>query len=591
MKTYSYLSFAYALSLLATVAQRATTKLVLPTPTGLWYDYGADYQGLDSCGAPAYLYRWNVETIEGLFYEAYGTPPCNGCTWDVSSLTNDANFYEMPPGFVTDNPSDWSQIILDPANPVHGQYSMNIMYEGEVQSRPQINAYPVYDCPAYTRLSYDNVTLTIGCSTTPTLCMGDTVGRDLNLPSPLQPFDFLGHVGLVATWGHANPNILEVLNRTDPDISGIFLNPLYGENSFTTQSKYWGARYEPQEYTRLLLSTASAVIQAGVDQIQYPLNYTIGWDYYPGGTSEHPYNCKFRCDALLYYCFNVGGNIKLQLSFSYPLSIPRTMFNYDLLCSADPVEHCSTYAVGKKKLRKDNIDIPPYQLGTVSDTPQRPIITTAHKIFQSLRPALATKLAQSTQLPDLINQYQAHQNSSTSTLFMRCLCFELNKMTPEKIDNDIRATLSDLLSQHKYLSRDNFLLMLMKNALSFYQENPRCDWLSAFFTVKTEAQTYKEIGMSDYLDQQKDTVEKAHLITASRFSAFSTLTDEKRRAYGSLFRQTYLTNTSLSDDEKQLLRLGLSEMKTSINELKSSEHFFQKARVTFNQTSKKELSS
>ena len=115
----------------------------------------------------------------------------------------------------------------------------------------------------------------------------------------------------------------------------------------------------------------------------------------------------------------------------------------------------------------------------------------------------------------------------------------------------------------------------MENTVSFYLENPRSDWLSAFFTVKVETQAGKEAGMITYVDQQDNVTEKANLVTASRFSLLSALSNEKRHKYGSLFRQVYNSDQSLTESARKLILLSLSEMKTPVKETNSQTQFFK----------------
>ncbi|MES2204519.1 MAG: hypothetical protein V4496_04775 [Pseudomonadota bacterium] len=575
MNTDFRLSFTYTLSLLAYVTQKVTAEHVLPVFIGSWYnDYNGFSSGLDSCGVTIHNPGELFSSPEEVFEDAFSH--ISGCVYDDNCYSHTNYVDDMPSEFISCNTDDWEKIILNQTS-IKMEYCNRYCYGDSDSESGYYTVWisPLYDCPPNTRLSYDNITMEIGCTTTPTPCLADVVGRDLGSADG----EFFGHVGLVASFGKANPNILEVLNGTnaDPTKIGIFLDPLYGENSFFTQTKYWGSRYEPQDFARLSLSLTSQVIQVGVDQQQYPLNYTLSTFYYPGGTQEHPDNCQFRCDSFVYYCYDAGAQIKLQPVLDPLFTVPWTIFN-DFMCSADPVEYCSAYEVTRELALLPINEIGGYNVKPALNAMQR-TMTASLKIFQSLRPALSTKPAQKNQLLRLIEQYQGHQNSNISELFVRCLCFELEKMNPSQLDHNIRPLLSNLLWQHKYLSNDNFLLALMENTLSFYLENPHCDWLSAFFTVKAETQVDKEAGMIAYVDQQDNVTEKANLVTASKFSSLFTLTDEKRRNYGSLFQQTYHADNSLSDRAKKLILLSLSEMKTPVMEAISSTQFFQKANT------------
>lgn len=80
--------------------------------------------------------------------------------------------------------------------------------------------------------------------------------------------------------------------------------------------------------------------------------------------------------------------------------------------------------------------------------------------------------------------------------------------------------------------------------------------------------------------------EKANLMTASRFS---TLSNEKRRAYGSLFLQAYNTDDSLSDEAKKLIWLGLSQTQTPTIKAGFLTYFSQKTNTTRNNNIQKKF--
>ena len=578
MNTNFRLFSSYTLSIFAILARKATGEHKLPEFKGVWYDL-VSRDGLDSCGAEKYEY-----------YNSFASSPCeylamifslySGCVWDYSSCYNEESYSNMPAGFISNNPEDWNKILLNSSNPVSGRYNMSMICENDLTYSCSSLLDPFYDCPPNTRLSYDNVTMEIGCTTTPTPCLADVVGRDLDSAG----ISMFGHVGLVASYKVSNPNIIQVL--TDPD--AIRLQPLYGTGSFTEESQYWGERYGIEDNLRLSFTVASSIIQSGFDQTLYSFTYTLDMNYYPGGTSQHPTDCMFRCDSFVYYCYE-SMNLRIQPTFIDPITqtvYPVTLYN-EFKCSADPAEYCSSYTTERStdtKLLKNMSNADFYNQKGKFDTAKN--TTTVIKILESLRHIFSTKATQRAQLPTLFEKYQGDSSASMRELFARCVCFELSKINPSKIESRVRLLLSDLLWQHKYLSNDNFLLALMENTVSFYLENPRCDWLSALFAVKAETQADKEVGMIAYVDQQEDVTDKANLVTASKFSSLSTLTDEKRRAYGSLFQRAY-TDQSLSERGKKLLWLSLSEMKTPITETMSSAKFFQKSNATINRGTKR----
>lgn len=575
MNIYSQVSFAYTFSLLSSLFHKITAEHLLPVNNisdindDKWYQV-ATYQGLDACGVNMYSY----DVLMSLPTLCKAVTPKDedcGCLFFLPFEN-----YDMPPGFLTTNSDDWAKIIAGPyeTTSLPGIYQTDCNTNDGIRSY-NITAYPFYDCPPNTRLSYDNVTMEVGCTTTPTPCVGDIVGRDLDSAG----ISMFGHVGLVASYKASNPNIIQVL--TDPDT--IRLQPLYGTGSFTEESQYWGERYGIEDNLRLSFTVASSIIQSGFDQTLYSFTYTLDMNYYPGGTSQHPTDCMFRCDSFVYYCYE-SMNLRIQPTFIDPITqtvYPVTLYN-EFKCSADPAEYCSSYTTERStetKLLKNMSNADFYNKKGKFDTAKN--TTTVIRILESLRHIFSTTATQRAQLPTLFEKYQGDGSASMRELFARCVCFELSKINPSKIESRVRLLLSDFLWQHKYLSNDNFLLALMENTVSFYLENPRCDWLSALFAVKSETQKDKEVGMIAYVDQQEYVTDKANLVTASKFSSLSTLTDKKRRAYGSLFQRAY-TDQSLSERGKKLLWLSLSEMKTPITETMSSAKFFQKSNATIN---------
>lgn len=561
--------FSYTQLFLSPLVQKTSGEHVLPEFTGLWYwdertnspVYGdtPDYQGNDACSIPFYTYGTVASSPEALMRTI---PRYSGCEWDYYSISFVTNYTDMPFGFISQNSDDWNNILLDPEAPLTKGYEMTGMcYVDDVDDNDDstyiyARVAPFYDCPSNTRLSYDNVTKERGCTTTPVPCLADIVARDLNVTGA----GWLGHTGLISTYGvESTPQVLEVLYDEDKNISGIFIDPLYGEDSFSVATNYWGERYGLTDHTRLSLDVATKIIETGTNQAQYQFTYTALWDYYAGGTTEHPDECKFRCDSFVYYSYDVGGSLKIVPDFWYP-ETPRTIF-YDFLCGADPIQSCSTFPMLPSE--QDNFDL--HKLEQTPDIESK-TTTMALEIFNVLRPVLLTKTAQREQLPRLISQYQQGRNVSLESLFVRCLCFELKDRDPAQIDNDVKPLISELLQKYKDFISDNFPLAIAEGNLSFYVENPPCKWLNAIFTVNAETQSDKETGMIDYIDQQTDVVEQADLVSSSRLSSLQTLSPEKRCEYGRFFQTAYHHDKTLSDKKRQILWLGMAEMKYPVDE-------------------------
>jgi len=535
------------------LTRNAKSAHLLPLFTGLWYNAqsGYDYQGYDACSVVRYTYNELTSSPQELL-----SIPTNYsfCTWDYDNINYYGNSTSMPGGFISNNYDDWEKILLDPNAAIKVTYGITCEDSGgAVWEYNKVTAAPFYECPPNTRISWDNTTKEVGCTTTPTSCYADIVARDLNY----SVIEFFGHVGLVTTSKISNPYVIQVLDNDDP---GIYSTPLYGVGAFSDIGKYWGERYGvAQLFITWLSSTISIdIINEAFDQKYYSFTYTVGYDYYPGVTQEHPYDCKFRCDSYIYHCYDAAG-LKLQDSFN-AFTVPFVIFD-DFMCTANPMESCLIPGNFRKNssmlLNKKGNFIPPFLVKNRSIEKSG---VSATVIFSQLRSALLTKEIQQKRIPVLVNKYQNIKNRNLTELFARCLCFELKKIKPNQIDATIKPLLSEFLLKYRSLADDNFALAMMENRLDFYLKNPSCQWLSAFSAVTTESQADKEEAMITYIDQQ-DVVDQANLLSASRLTFFNFLSQKKKCEYGKLFQYEYLNNRFLSEREKNLLWLGLAEVK------------------------------
>jgi len=537
----------------------------LPFFTGQWFT-DIDYYGGDACGIeycnPTSL---SLSPEEALLNIA---PFYSDCLWNAGSIEILYNSTGMPVCFVSENTDDWSQILLDPNAAVMSQYQIRCEDDGEVKHYYANYVWPFYDCPTGTRLSYDSDSREKGCTTTPLPCVADVVGRDLSPPEILEDFfpegaEDLGHIGLVTSCAHNNPDIMEVLGGSR---SGIYFNPLYGSGSFSEKSEFWGIKYGLWGNTRLTYAQAADIIFAGTEQTYYRFKYTITWFYYPGGTEEHYSNCKFRCDTFVYYCYDAGADLKIQDSFTM-YTFPKTIFA-DFSCGPDAHHFCPTYLdqnySGLYQIKnKEEVfyDIPLVKYEMTNST------SPAMSIFSMLRPMLINKAMQKEHLPRIIKQFQISEDNEARELFARCLCFELSRMELSDVDLAMRPMLADVLWQYRYILNDNFPLAIMNNNVRVFKTKPPCRWLNTYFAIITEKAIDKEKAMINYVDQQENLIEQANLVSASKLSSLSALTARKKCEYGKLFQHAYNHNNSYSSDEKILLTLGLWELKThSVNE-------------------------
>ncbi|MCR9192292.1 MAG: hypothetical protein NXI01_06480 [Gammaproteobacteria bacterium] len=562
-------------------AQEVTSEHVLPKHVpGLWYAKPT-YQGVDACGIDFYTY--DLATLEnwcvGYFKDH---SPCKDicddeedcrpiCGDNTYTIESDSSY---PLGFISTNPNDWNTIIQNPTAAKPSIVSIvartcntsSHRYEDHY-GHYHVRLYPFYDCPDGTRLSHDNVTLEVGCTTTPVPCLADVAGRSA-LPNDAL-MSQAGDIALVASSKEPNPLIMEIAH--DGATPSIAFNALYGNNSFSSKTYYWGERYQPPSKTdkapmRMSLSTAWRIIEKGSDQKFYNLTYTFGWGHYPGGTSEHEANCMFRSDTFVEHCYRAAGiNIEYGLD---PLPLPRTIF-YAFQCSANPPEYCSVMV--DAQYYNDELDdraatVSPEALThTLQHIPDKTQHTTtpALDIFNVIRPMLATKEKQRIYLTALIEKYEASKNIKEQELFARCLCFELKHKQPSDIDTEVKNLLSNMLWRHRHLLDKNFPLAIMNNNLKFFTKKPHCSWLDAFFTVSSETKESKREQMVNYVASEPDVTRKAHFVSASQLS----LTIEEKCTYGRLFQKVYHQKPPLSDNKRKLLSLGIAALNThSLNE-------------------------
>ena len=560
MRINPQISATFIISLFAILLKKTESEHVLPIFTEQWYDgYHFKYGEFDACGVEMFEYGPLASSPQELL--EWNAPYHTDCTWDFTVNMDDVDYKSstnMPPGFVSTNQNDWKIILEDPNVALDTTYYTYCYNESKITYLDSMTLamQPLYQCPSNTRLSYDNTTAEIGCTTMPMLCVADAVARDL----AIDELENYGHVGLVTTNRERNPTILEVLNEKHKR-AGIYLDPMYGLNSFTTKSLYWGARNGIELYPRLPFSIASSIIESGMSQQEFcaRFHYTIGWEYYPADVEEHLFKreCKFRCDSFVYYCYEVNG-IKLQNSFE-PMTFPNQIFS-DFLCSADPVQTCPSEYSEKKSnvtiqasqkvyITEDTINVT-YNISSVS-----------LKMLDQLDHAFESKAIQQEKISVLIKEYQHINDSSLQERFARFLCAKLRHIRPEALDRSIKPLLSAFLWQYNYLSADNFLLSMVTGELSLYLDKPLCRWLDAYFITMADTQATKEESMIRYVDHQQDVVEKANFVTASRLGLFKSLTKEKKCEYGRLFQKSYVHDKSLSERQKKILWLGLAEMK------------------------------
>lgn len=544
--------YAYILFL-----KEALGEHVLPVFEDLWYGW-SDYDGVDACGQNYCQYYYLASSpIDALKSSLVNS---SDCSWDYDGASISVSSY-VPECFIGSS-ADWDEILMDSNTAETQIYHVNcINSEGVVLYGQQVSVNPFYGCPGDARLSFDNETLAEGCTTTPMPCLADVVARDLSLPG----VSAYGHVGFVASAGSSNPQVLEIKGIP---FSRIRFIPLYGENSFSEADNFWGIKYGVENNTRITYDQAIDVLDAGLDQMNYKFTYTFRFEYYPGGTEEHPYDCKFRCDSFVYYCYDQAG-LKLQNSFANG-TYPKDIFA-DLVCGPGADQFCpvlSSEVSSVSKTADPATNVQPIIFESSENTRQNDSSQRRKMdIFVALRDIFADPQIQKAELPNLVKQYQQSDDLDLRELFVRCLCFELSAISVNAIDEEIKPILAELLWEYKQNISDNFALALVNKQLSFFVEHPICRWLPVYFSLVTDNQDEKEQKLMQFIDDHSSVAEQAGLISASRLTATSKISVEKRCRYGKLFQHHYNHNNSLSKSDKTLLKIGLWELKThSVNE-------------------------
>ena len=528
---------------------RMKAEHLLPVFVNLWFDE-LKYVGPDSCGIEYSNFEILLPSPAAVLQTK--APYYSDCLWDYSNLTISSNSTNPPPGFVSANYDDWNQIILDPNAIVGSSYSIAcIDNNGKAQQYFYDWIYPFYDCPPYTRLSYDNTTLEKGCTTTPTLCLADVVARDLSIPG----METFGHIGLVSSFAKPNAEIIEVLNDAIP---GIYSSRLYGSGSFQEKSNYWGTRFGLKNVDRMPVWIAANIIYEAQYQqtaCDGSFKYSYLWDYYPAYTKDIFYErCKFRCDSFVYYCYESNG-FKIQETFSFPTS-PNTIY-FDLLCGADPVLPClSESAVGVVN-KPSNYSLKALEVLELS---VKNTTNAKAEILNNIVYSFSDKKLQTARVDLLLNQYFYQVNAAAKEFFVRWLCFYLMKFDANEFNFEVKDLLLDIFLQYQFLSLENFMLSMLESELAFHMINPMCNWLNVYFSIKTENENDKELAMINYIDHQSNIIDRANLVSASRLGSLKSLTTHKKCEYGSFFHKAYNHDKSINEKERKILWLALAEM-------------------------------
>lgn len=350
----------------------AFAKHVLPVFSGYWYK-GVDGWSIDACTkfTATYIDRFPVSEQELARQLLQNVPERSDCEWQDVQINY--KYSTAPLDFVGDN-ADWAEISQNPNSPTGVNWRRDCVNNDSggssvVYDYVSTSVFPSYICPLGSRESLDLTDQRVGCSTEPTACNADIVGRDLSSI----PIQAAGHVGLVQQGFPGS--VLEVLK--DPQ-EGIFLNSL---SDFKNQAggSYWGEKFDLPLAT-IDIWTALDIFNTGMDQVGLPFKYTAGWDWHPGepGTnavydqgSQEWVNilttteAKFRCDSFVYYAYLAGANLHIVPDFSLSV-VPRTLFD-SFLSFRDSSEDMGVQVAGVQNANPEVQNLEILLAGELSD--------------------------------------------------------------------------------------------------------------------------------------------------------------------------------------------------------------------------------
>lgn len=319
----------------------------LPVFTGNWYTK-ADVSYEDTCSKMLWSYtNWYQGSDKSYAELLLSDPPAHAnCTWGEVTLdqTVSSDYFE-PTDFIGTS-EDWQTISAQPKATIREAWYKECKdANGSKIATVIADIIPSYVCPVGSRFGFEEGTMAMGCTDLPLACSADVVGRDLasvssssiDEHSNLSVTDetVAGHVGLTMMMGINYSSVLEVLG--DPE--GIFVNKL---DDFKNKSKYWGEKYDLPTIPKLSSTQGLNILNKGFEQMQYPFEYTMSWDWHPGSATLHKvYSEKsqqwqdiysvsqgalFRCDSFVYYSYLAGANAEIVTGGFLPPTNPETIY-------------------------------------------------------------------------------------------------------------------------------------------------------------------------------------------------------------------------------------------------------------------------
>ena len=282
----------------------AQAEIIAPIFSGKFY-MGANYLGPDNCALSQFAYEYSGEFPNQLNLLAYlkNHYPQPGCSWTVTGSNTDV---QAKPSDFPGNYTQWDTARAQfPSGIDYTFQAACITQTHTIQTTETVEVYPRYICHApESRYGIDSQSHTEGCTTTPRLCLGDVVGRDLDVPG----LHSAGHVGLTYPDGSVIQVMSKINIEDDPLITAVSFN------DFKVASPYWGDKYglfgspyismeEGQGMERAVFAQSSLAGSYEFDPIFVPLDDAATQVYDQNTktwqeqvTSSYP---MFRCDTFV----------------------------------------------------------------------------------------------------------------------------------------------------------------------------------------------------------------------------------------------------------------------------------------------------
>lgn len=320
------------------ILNNAYAKYVDPVFSGYWYTKANYIEDRDACDVTYFNYE---NLLSGSAKEVAAKlivpTPRNDCEWGEPELQRE--YVEEPDEFIFNFYDSWNKIKNDPTQPKTQEWTRFCKTkEGYHYNSATIEITPKYICPKGYQIGGDlfDESHYKGCTNSPTVCVSDIAGRDLNVPG----IRSLGHIGLFMD-GIPNKQaaVMEVLKKDPPRVpkDDIYLND-YLESFTGRDNTFWGARYSSN---RIIFSSHDGwqMMVNAEKQTNFPFEYTLGWNWHPGSYSTYfvfnpeqkiwsqqmaTIGAKFRCDSFVYYAYQPIG--KPIIPYYHFGVVPRTLF-------------------------------------------------------------------------------------------------------------------------------------------------------------------------------------------------------------------------------------------------------------------------